>query len=428
MNVRKVKVYLLTFIISFMLLLGFSYIRTVYIFPKDIMIIEGKEYVYDFNTPIKVDISTDEHSGLRLNGQELKDRFKVNLSSPVKLESNHIGSSNIKLKLFGKIPFKTVTVNTISQTKVIPCGDTVGVKIYTRGILVVGTSSVKGIDGKEHKPYNDSDIDKGDIIITANDKVLKNTQDLSKVVAESDGISIKLGIEREGNTINTNIVPVKTSNKQYKIGLWVRDSTSGIGTLTFYNPSTLTFGALGHGISDVDTETLLTVGKGEILESSILSVKKGEKGEPGELRGLFLNEELKKGEIFSNNECGIYGKLVSDDNLPNNALIPIGLKNEIKEGPAVILSNIDGRKVETFTVDIQKIIKQSRPNSKNMVIKITDQRLIDKTGGIVQGMSGSPIIQNGKLIGAVTHVFINDPTRGYGIFAESMYQNSNNIR
>jgi stage IV sporulation protein B len=214
-----------------------------------------------------------------------------------------------------------------------------------------------------------------------------------------------------------------SDDKKYHIGLWVRDSTAGIGTLTFYDPKTSAFGALGHGITDIDTGLLMPVDSGEIIESSILGIKVGKSGVPGELKGVFI-EDMRLGTIENNSEFGIYGKL--SDNAANKItgkLYPIGLRSEIKEGPAVILSNIDGKSIAEFEIEIQKVSRQNINGSKGMIIKVTDQKLLEATGGIVQGMSGSPIIQNGKIIGAVTHVLVNDPTKGYGIFIEGMLKN-----
>ena len=221
------------------------------------------------------------------------------------------------------------------------------------------------------------------------------------------------------------MTPVKSSEDgKYHIGLWVRDSTAGIGTLTFYDADTGKFGALGHGITDIDTGTLMSVKSGEKLESDILGVKMSRSGVPGELKGVF-SEGRQLGTIESNTEVGIYGKLEKHAmQRMKGKMYPVGVRANIKEGPAVILSNIDGKKTEEYDIVIQKVSRQNLNGSKGMIIKITDERLLSTTGGIVQGMSGSPVIQDGKIVGAVTHVLVNDPTRGYGIFIETMLMNA----
>lgn len=428
MNVLKLKKRLLTIALTFTVLLLLAYARTAFLFPQDLLIMQGKEYTLDFNTPINVAFTPDKSGIFKVNGKQISESFNVNLSSPVKLQSDQIGKFNLRLKLFGRIPLKDVVVNVVPETKVIPCGNTVGVRIFMDGVLVVGVSKVHANDGKDYKPYQDAGIDEGDTILEVDGKKLEQIYDLSEIVQDSDGKTLHLKVRHDKSFKDTQITPIKSLDNKYKLGLWVRDSTAGIGTLTFYDSITHKFGALGHGITDIDTGKILSVGKGDILESSIISVKKGVRGNPGELKGIFLNEDFKKGIITENNEHGIYGKVINDNGLVKNAEIPVALRSEVEEGPATILSNIDGKKVESFTIEIQKVLKQNSQNSKGMVIKITDPRLLEETGGIVQGMSGSPIIQKGKLVGAVTHVFVNDPTKGYGIFAEIMIQSANKIK
>jgi stage IV sporulation protein B len=317
-----------------------------------------------------------------------------------------------------------VKVDVVSNKQIAACGNTVGVKIKINGILVIGVSDVDTENGKKMLPSRESGIKPGYIILQANDKTLDGIDDLINEIDRSHGKPIKIKYKYGSIQGLASITPVISSDdKRYHIGLWVRDNTAGIGTLTFYDPATQTFGALGHGITDVDTGTLMPVETGEILESSILGVKKGTSGTPGELKGIFV-EDTKLGSISLNSEFGIYGKLNSDNmRKVIGRLYPIGVRSEIKEGRASILSNIDGKNIDEFSIDILKVSRQSLNGSKGMIIKVTDPRLLETTGGIVQGMSGSPIMQNGKIIGAVTHVLVNDPTRGYGIFIEAMIRN-----
>lgn len=398
----------------------YIFFGTSYILPKNIMLIEGKEYTYHFNTPINVGITADKHGTIKLNGNDIDNNYKISLKDPVKFESSELGYTNLKLSLFGSIPIRTISVNVIPKSVVVPCGNTIGIKIQTKGLLVVGTTYLTGFDGKDYKPYKDANIKQGDIIIEANSKKINNINQFFDTIMLSKGKSIDITLQRNSSLKTTKITPIKCIDGNYKVGLWVRDSTSGIGTLTFFDPKTKKFAALGHGIMDIDTGTLLTVERGQVVESNITSVKKGEKGNPGELKGSFTTNKS-RGKIILNTEYGIYG-LLSDMNIAggNGKTIQIAFKDEVLEGPATILSNVDGKEIESFDIEIQKVVRSGYNGPKNMVIKVTDKNLIARTGGIVQGMSGSPIIQNGKLIGAVTHVFISDSTRGYGIFAEYM--------
>ncbi len=398
------------------------------IIPSKIMLMEGEEYIYDVGAPFKIDAEVDKSGVLSLNGDIVEDNYSVNLKSPVVIKSDTLGNFKINFKLFGVIPFRSINVNVLPKMSIIPCGSTVGVKLYTDGILVIGTSEVKGEDGKEYRPWKEANIKKGDIIESMNGEKLKSIEHMIELIEKAKGKAITIKVKRKNNEFKTEIKPNKsTEDSKYKLGLWVRDSTAGIGTLTFYDPNTNYFGALGHGITDVDTGELLTVGEGTIIKSKIVSIRKGQKGKPGELKGIFMQDEDAIGNIQFNNECGIYG--LYNGNIDDKYIepMPVALRAQAKEGRAYILSNVRGEKVEKFDIEIQKVNRQNELNSKGMIIKITDNNLLALTGGIVQGMSGSPIIQNGKIIGAVTHVFVNDPTKGYGIFIDSMLKMTENL-
>ena len=247
------------------------------------------------------------------------------------------------------------------------------------------------------------------------------TADLVQTVNSSQGEEISVEYVREGNKYETNIKPSKTVNNEYKLGLWVRDAAAGVGTISFYEPNTGMYGALGHGIIDVDTEELITIAKGELVTTNIIDVVKGEKGKAGEIRGSIHNQK-KVGQVYKNTAFGIYGKMENLTSLNINLAnaIEVATRDEIKEGPAKIICTLENNKTEEYEIEIQKIMKNNNTNNKSMILKVTDSRLLEKTGGIVQGMSGSPIIQNGKFCGAVTHVLVNDPTSGYGVFADLM--------
>ncbi len=330
------------------------------------------------------------------------------------------GDYDATVKLFGLIPVKEVSVTVSPELTLAPGGKAVGIKMFTKGLICVGTEKLKDENGVTYDTGKSIDIKNGDIILSADGRELHTIEQLGEIVAESSGRPIVLTVTRNGKKESKTATPIKTDSG-YKLGIWVRDSTAGIGTVTFVDDDTGTYGALGHPITDVDTGELMPVDKGSITLADIAGVKKGSRGNPGELYGVFDISGEDIGTITKNTKQGIFGKTTKPINSQNE--IPVATKTEIKTGEAEILANVAGNKIESYKVQIQKIMRYA-PDDKNMIIKITDSRLLDITGGIVQGMSGSPIIQNGKLIGAVTHVFVNDPTRGYGIFIENMLAQS----
>ena len=294
----------------------------------------------------------------------------------------------------------------------IPSGEAVGITVKTDGLLVTDITEVTSENGQSVNAAYNAGVKKGDRIMAVDGNIIKTNEELSDYIINRHQ-KIVLTILRKNKTLNLMIEPVKT-DYGYKIGIWVRDSTAGIGTITCINKENGEFVGLGHGISDVDTNEIINIRDGNVLKCAITSPTKGEKGKPGELNGVFSNELI--GKISENTNSGIKGKIT---NVSNQIEYETADKNEISTGNATILSNVDGMGVKPYNVEIKKITLNNK-NGRDMIIKVTDNALLQKTGGIVQGMSGSPIIQNGKIIGAVTHVFINDPTRGYGVFIENM--------
>ncbi len=307
----------------------------------------------------------------------------------------------------------------------IPVGKTIGITASLDGICVVNTAEFKSKDGNMCCPSKDAGILPGDKIIGINENEIESAKDLENILNNANSNEMTIKIMRNGNEKDLKVYAEKSAQSDsYKLGLWIKDSCSGIGTLTYYDPETRNFGALGHGICDTDNNLIL-ITSGKLLNAEITSVKRGEKGSPGELIGVFSEKDDELGSITSNSSCGINGKLkVSPD---NKSKMQTAEYNEIYEGSATILSNIEKNTIEEYSAEIIKINKDIE-SEKSFVIKITDKRLLEKTGGIVRGMSGSPIIQNGKLVGAVTHVFVNDPTRGYGIFIENMLAETEKIK
>ena len=301
-----------------------------------------------------------------------------------------------------------------AKTAAMPGGGTIGIKLFTDGLLVVGLADIP-TDGGKISPAKREGIEKGDILTHINGVKIDAASEFSKEIQNLKNEPVTLTVLKKSGEVQKKLTPVLyPETGEYKLGMWVRDSAAGIGTVTFIL-SDGSFGALGHGISDIDTGDILRIKSGEIVGNKVLSVLKGTKGEAGELRGMFTSSS--DGTIYSNCDFGIFGTLSKTP--MSSPELEFGTADEVAVGEACIHSTVEGEKIEEFSIQIEKIQGRNK-NGQNMVIKVTDPRLLQKTGGIVQGMSGSPIIQNGKIIGAVTHVFLDDPTRGYGIFIENM--------
>jgi stage IV sporulation protein B len=340
----------------------------------------------------------------------------------ISVSANEQGKNEMILEFAG-IPVKQVDVNVLKDFKVIPGGQSIGVKLNTVGVLVVGHHLVNTEEGKK-SPGEIAGIKIGDIITEINGTKINKMSDVAPFVqtAGQDGQPLNMVISRESGKFTTKLTPLKDKGEDmYKLGLYIRDSAAGIGTMTFMDPRSKKYGALGHVISDMDTKKPIVVDDGQIVRSTVTSIEKGSNGDPGEKLARFSSDREIVGNINKNSPFGIFGKLNKE--LKNGIMdepIPIALSSQVKEGPAKILTVVNNDKVEAFNIEIVSTIPQKFPATKGMVIKVTDPKLLEKTGGIVQGMSGSPIIQDGKLVGAVTHVFVNDPTSGYGVHIEWM--------
>ena len=354
--------------------------------------------------------------------------INFNYADTIETSSSEGTKKNIQVSFLDNIPIKNVDVNVIPKTKVIPLGNIAGVKLYTNGVLVVGMSEIEGKDNQRYKPYVNTGIEEGDTIIKVNNKEINSTDDLIETVNQSEGNKIKINYIHEKETKECSITPVETINKEYKIGLWVRDSAAGVGTITFYEPSNKTFGALGHGITDIDTNELINIASGEFITTKILNITKGEVGTPGKIQGT-IDNQTNIGTISKNTKFGIYGKVdnLSSINIDKSKEMDVALRDEIKQGKATILCSLDNQTPQEYEIEIEKIFKDNNYDNKSMQIKVTDERLLNKTGGIIQGMSGSPIIQNGKFVGAITHVLVNNPQEGYGVFADIMLKKASEI-
>lgn len=330
-------------------------------------------------------------------------------------------SYTVQCSLLGIVPVKEIQVDVVERQKVTAGGVPVGIYMKTEGVLIVGTGEVCGMDGTTQEPVGDM-VHSGDYILEVNGVSVSDKEEVVQQINQAVNKQVQLKILRNGEAIELQVPVVQTGTSEYKAGIWVRDDTQGIGTLTYVQEDG-SFGALGHGISDIDTSTLLTLKEGRLYETDIRAIIKGEDGLPGELAGVIRYQEDRiLGSISSNTDIGIFGELTSQiEELSGREDMEIAYKQEVQQGSAAILSAVSGN-VEEYDIEIEKVNLNSNDANKSMVIRVTDPRLLEITGGIVQGMSGSPIIQNGRIVGAVTHVFVNDPTKGYGIFIENMLE------
>lgn len=330
--------------------------------------------------------------------------------------------THIDVKLFGTLNVKETNITKIEDAEVVPIGKVIGLKLYTNGVLVVGMGEIEDENNIVNRPYEKADIQEGDTILEVNEQEIENISSLKKIINSSNGENLKLKILREGSIITSNILPVKTGKEEYKLGLWVKDAATGVGTISFYEPKTNSFAVLGHGITDSDTGNLINIDYGELVTSKILSIKKGESGEPGEVRGTIINQQT-IGEVSKNTDFGVYGNLenLTSLNIDVSKAIKVASRDEIKIGEAKILCATDSSNtVKEYSIEIEKIYLENNSNNKSMLIKIKDEELLAKTGGIIRGLSGAPIIQNGKFIGAVTNVLVSSPEIGYAIFGDLM--------
>jgi stage IV sporulation protein B len=398
-------------LVSLISLIYFQPIQQYLAIPKKITVFEGQNYSFQKAAPVSATLVSH-------NSNVTLDQGKHSVS----MTASENGKNEMLLEYAG-IPIKKVDVHVLKDFRVIPGGQSIGVKLNTVGVLVVGHHLINTVSGKK-SPGEIAGIKVGDIITEINGNKIEKMTDVAPFVqsAGEEGKALDMVISRESGKITTKLTPLKDKGEDiYKLGLYIRDSAAGIGTMTFVHPQSKKYGALGHVISDMDTKQPIVVEDGQIVRSTVTSIEKGSNGDPGEKLARFSSDREVVGNIQKNSPFGIFGEMVKE--LKNGVMdkpLPIALSHQVKEGPAKILTVVNDDRVEEFDIEIVSTIPQKFPATKGMVIKVTDPKLLKKTGGIVQGMSGSPIIQNGKLIGAVTHVFVNDPTSGYGVHIEWM--------
>ena len=406
---RKIKVILLLFILLFL----YIYVASVTLVPNSIILMQGESL--NLATLWGISIKENENSNPNIGEYNQNKTIETATKNIEDNSLNETGKIDLSLNLLDKIPLKEISVNVIPKVNVIPLGNAIGLKLYTEGVLIVGMSEIEG-----KRPYEFSGIKEGDRIISIDNKKIETTEDLIETVNSSKGKEVSIKYVRENSEEVTNITPVQTKQNEYKLGLWVRDAAAGVGTASFYISSTGMFASLGHGNTDIDTGDLITISNGELVSTNIVSIQKGEKGKPGEIKGS-IEGSSKIGEVYKNTSFGIFGRVSNKNSLKvTESEMEILNRDEIKKGKAQIICELEDGKKEHYDIEIQRIYTANNKDNKSMLIKITDERLLERTGGIIQGMSGSPIIQNGKFVGAVTHVLVNDPTTGYGVFADMM--------
>ena len=373
----------------------------------------------DYFTPNSFTVTAGNHLEWMSGAFTVVGNGDVTASTDVSYPKTYQG----KLMLYNVIPIKTVDVSVVDQTCVIPCGTPFGIKLFTDGVMIVGLADIQTDSGSVN-PAAQAGLKVGDVITGVDGQTVNANKEVANDVENCGGKSMRFTVRRDGALSTVTVQPVLSeADGLYKAGLWVRDSTAGIGTLTFYDPSGKSFAGLGHGICDADTGELMPLLSGDIVPVTINGVTKGLKGKPGELRGYFSDDEA-VGSLMANVPAGVYGTLKST---PKGTAVKVAMKQDVRVGKVKILTTIDGGPPKYYDAEIEKIDYRDNVQSKNLVLHITDGRLLTQTGGIVQGMSGSPVLQGNKLVGAVTHVFVNDPTRGYGVFAENMLAESQTV-
>lgn len=332
-------------------------------------------------------------------------------------------SYNVTLSAFGCIPIKTVRAVVVDERVVTVCGTPFGIKMFSEGAMVVGFTDIKQTGGSAN-PAKSAGLKMGDRILSIEGIQTHSNEDVAAAIQQAQGNAVQVVYSRNGQTQQTLLQPVQDKESgTWRAGMWVRDSSAGIGTLTFVDNNIGVYGGLGHSISDADTGESIALRSGEIAAVTITGYESGAAGTPGELKGRFTSE-IAMGDIAANGSTGVYGLFYT---IPKGEDMPVAQAQEVHEGKAQILTTIEGNTPHWYTVQIEKVSLTEEDPNRNMVLRVTDTNLLNTTGGIVQGMSGSPIVQDGKLVGAVTHVLVNDPTRGYGIFAENMLKTADSV-
>lgn len=421
-KVRRLRIYRISLCVALSLscaaLAGYGYYLMDSSIPSVIHVRAGEEQSFHLGVPARGEIVS---AGVQGESNIPKDALVVDLSEPVTVRTGGLESYYMEVKLFGFLPIKQVGIQVIENQELIPVGVPVGIYMESDGVLVVGTGEFKGQDGQTQAPAKNI-LRSGDYVRKLNGKSVRDKESFIRGIEDSSGEPQIITLERGEELIDVRVTPVKDSNGAYKIGVWVRDSTQGVGTMTYID-SKGNFGALGHGINDVDTSDLMEMYDGTLYRTKIISIQKGTSGNPGEMTGMIeYSDENILGDITYNGKEGIFGSCNQKAlSLATGEPLPIGFKQEIRRGDAQILCSVDGEP-KYYDIKITDIHLDHDNINRGIELTVTDRELLEITGGIVQGMSGAPIVQDGKIIGAVTHVLVQDSTKGYGIFIENMLE------
>ncbi len=390
---------------------GLNKIETSLGLPEHLRLTEGDEQVFRWLWPVKI------------SGQAVNSILQIEPGPEVVFRPLKTGDSILDLSLFGVIPLRERVVSVVPKVEVVPGGESIGVMLAEHGMIVAELARLQTIDGTVVSPAGDAGLKPGDLLVQINEVVITGPLDVERALRSAGSGPVTVKVLRKGEPHLMRVYPARVRDESgqvhLRLGVYLEDTAAGVGTLSFYHPASGRYAALGHMVTDSRTGEQAIINNGRIVPALIAGIRRGSKGQPGEKIGLFQERAPSLGIITKNSSIGIFGELT---NLvaSNQPTLPVAMAHEVELGPAYIRTVIDGDKVEQFDVKIVKVNKQTKPGIKGMVIEITDPRLLEITGGIVQGMSGSPIIQNQKLVGVITHVFVNDPTRGYGVFAEWM--------
>lgn len=388
---KKIKI----MIVLFILIIVYIYVANISLIPEKIVLLENEDY-------------------------KIKKMLGVETIETISTSNSNGNTLNVDVTLFGN-KVKTVTVDKIEKAEVVPIGKIIGMKLYTNGVLIVGMSQIENMENELVSPFADCDIKEGDTIVKVNDTEIENIENLKDIVNDSNGENVLLTLLRDGTIVTSNITPVQTEIDEYKLGLWVKDAATGVGTITYYEKDTGNFAALGHGIIDSDTEKLIDIDSGELVTSEVISITKAAVNNPGEIRGTIINQKT-IGQVEKNTKFGIYGRLdnLATLNIDINEAVSVASRDEIENGNAKVLCSLDGKTNKEYDIKIEKIYTNNNYDNKSMLIRIIDDELLQVTGGIIRGLSGSPIMQNGKFVGAITNVLVSNPEVGYAIFADMM--------
>lgn len=378
--------------------------------PSKISVTSGQEETLHFRLPVK---GTIRHK------QDKETKMVINLSEPITLVAEELTSYDLELELFGFFELKDVELEIVPEKQLVPAGIPIGIYLETKGVMIVDVEDVD-VSGGKVSPAKYI-LQEGDYILAVNGELVEKKSELISHIQNAGGSSLTVTVKRKNQVFDTRVTPVLDTTGKYQLGIWIKDNAQGIGTLTYIDELG-SFGALGHGIHESTTGDVVFIDLGSLYDTEIISIKKGESGEPGELTGVIeYNKRHLLGDIYANTDCGIFGncnmRLMSA--LSEIEAVPIGYKQQVEVGPAEIVCSVDGNR-KIYDIAITAIHYEGNIKNKRLEIEVTDPELIALTGGIVQGMSGASILQNGKIIGAVTHVLVRDSTRGYGIFIEDM--------